>query len=449
VKIILAVSFFVLSQALSVSNGHYADKAVIYAFISCLLLGFAIFSRRFSWLDSFEEKYLTPLLFILVFRQMYQLAQKDPTLLLSHANYDLSLYKACMYGSLAVFTLGFSLFRKRWLPVYTILVALFIAGGMVVLRISPAPSIDVVEFHKSAFAFLSEWNSPYGTSIQNIYGHENFYGEGIVRNGLVQVGYPYPPPSLLLGFAAEKLLGDFRWLHLLANAAVAGLILHIFRSYQGALISLLFLFHPKTFFVLDQGWTEPLALFFFALTIASMATKEWKTRTPWYAAAFLAAKQYCVLFLPVLLARKNSAFLKTLTFSALIVGGLVFLPFVFVNFQGFLNDVVLFQIRQPFRDDSLSLLAAYKKITGAPPSGLITGTALAAALWMAVKKARNSLTYLCGAFAFVMFVFFLFAKQAFCNYYYFVNGLIAVCLAQAAADICAGKPAPCEPESPL
>ena len=158
---------------------------------------------------------------------------------------------------------------------------------------------------------------------------------------------------------------------------------------------------------------------------------------------FLAAKQYLVFALPLLwvLPRlststranaqsENVARWKTLLI-ALGVATLTVLPFLLWNLRAFWWSVFALQFRQPFRDDALSYLAAFKEVSGVQLSSAICFVLAALSVWLCWKRAPRTVAGFAASVALVHFVFFAFNKQAFCNYYFFV--FAALCCAAAAA----------------
>ena len=87
---------------------------------------------------------------------------------------------------------------------------------------------------------------------------------------------------------------------------------------------------------------------------------------------FFAIKQYAVLLAPLAFllvdarpgpVRRRETLL--LLGKAVLLAAALTLPLALWNLPGFLNDVVLFQARQPFRIDSLSYAARWAMATGA------------------------------------------------------------------------------------
>ena len=54
---------------------------------------------------------------------------------------------------------------------------------------------------RHALAALARLDSPYSITFPNIYPDESLYGAGLVVDGQVQFGFPYPPLSLLMALA--------------------------------------------------------------------------------------------------------------------------------------------------------------------------------------------------------------------------------------------------------
>jgi hypothetical protein len=98
------------------------------------------------------------------------------------------------------------------------------------------------------------------------------------------------------------------------------------------------------------------------------------------------------------------------------------------------NDVLLFQLRQPFRAEAMSIPAALFGLTGwkAPGVVALAGAAAATAcVWPGLAPRASGLLAwrLPAALAIVYMAFFLCAKQAFCNYYYFAGTLLLATVA--------------------
>jgi hypothetical protein len=324
-----------------------------------------------------------------------------------------------------------------------LLLVAYLVVGIAIVRASGTPVIDVFQFHREAFNALLAGHSPYSTTIPNLYDNDaaRFYGEGLVIGGRVHVGYPYPPLNLLLALPAH-LAGDYRYALVAAVAVAAGFIAYANDDGRARAAAALLLFLPSVLFVCGQGWTEPFVAMTFAAVIFCAARS--RRALPFALGAFLASKQYAVLVLPVVMLlfprrvdpRSNHAGSPAFDLDwkqavrvcaiAIALAAAVSLPFLLADPRGFVDSVLMFQVRQPVRADSLSVLA---KLPGGLTLGSSVGvaaalTGLALSLWRAPRTGAG----FAGALALTFLLFFAVAKQAFWNYYFFVFSTIACAL---------------------
>jgi hypothetical protein len=302
---------------------------------------------------------------------------------------------------------------------------MFVYLGRWILVASPDPAIDTYVFQREAGNALADGRNPYALRYPDIYGSSPYYGPGLSVDGVLQFGYPYLPLSLLLTAPAQLLLGDYRYAQLAAMVLAAGFIASASPGRIGMLAAALLLFTPRTLFVLEQGWTDPLVVLGFAAATWVAVTRQ--GQLPWVFGLALALKQYTIFMVPAALhlvsrpfSRHMSLFLRALGLAALIT-----LPFFLWSPSDFWRSVVMLQIWQPFRADSLSYLAWAAQDGDVWPASLgflAAAIALGLGLWRqphtpAGFAATCALTYL---------AFFAFNKQAFANYYYFALGVLVV-----------------------
>jgi hypothetical protein len=154
---------------------------------------------------------------------------------------------------------------------------------------------------------------------------------------------------------------------------------------------------------------------------------------PWLFGAFVALKQYLVFAVPaaILLLGRTPTRRQVVRFfaAAAIVAAAVTLPFFLWNPKAFWHSVVTLQFHQPFRNNSLTALAWWVQQGHAVPGSAITfvagGIASALTVWRLPRTPAGS----AAAMAVTFFVFLLFSKQAFTNYYFFAIGALCVTLA--------------------
>jgi hypothetical protein len=307
------------------------------------------------------------------------------------------------------------------------------ALGVWTIHKSPQPAIDVYVFQKSAIAALRSGINPYAMTFPDIY-HNTLaaYGQGLSVDGRLQFGFPYFPLSLLLSIPGQVLGRDPRYAQLAAIELAAALMAFGRRRGLGAIAAALYLTTPRIFFVLEQSWTEP----FLVLGVAAVlfAACRHSRLVPWLFGAFIALKQYLVFALPAAMLlvewpRDRRQLLTFLTRSALF-GAAVTLPFVVWGPAAFWTSVVTLQFHQPFRPDALSLLAWWATQGHQQPPVLISFVAAAATSALALWRLPRTPAGFGAAVGMTLFSFFVFNKQAFANYYFFVIG--ALCASVAA-----------------
>jgi hypothetical protein len=316
--------------------------------------------------------------------------------------------------------------------------ALVILGSVIafiLLTRLPRPGVDVLMFQsKSCDLFLSGSN-PYAARFADPYPpatSANIYGPGVSVNGILQTGYPYMPLSLLMALPGH-VLGDIRFANL-AYLVLAALLIALARRRQAdEVIGTLLLFSPIAPLILVLGWTEIHAVFLLALTWFCAVRRP--RLLPYAFGLLVVSKQYMLAAAPLglmLLPRPwRGRQVWEFARRAAIPAALTTLPFALWNLPEFLNSVVMFQVRQPFRKDALSYLNLF-----AIPDPIVWTWVPFAALGVMVALAllagrRGRLTFFLGV-SLCLMVFFVLSKQAFSNYYFVV--ITSMCVAAAASE---------------
>jgi hypothetical protein len=127
------------------------------------------------------------------------------------------------------------------------------------------------------------------------------------------------------------------------------------------------------------------------------------------------------------------------------IAAVVTLPFAVLDPVALYNDLIGFQMRQPFRMDALSYLAWWAAGTGQQPPSWHGFAVVLPALGLSLWRAPRTPAGFAAAMAMTYTVFFAFSKQAFCNYYYFVGGMLLL----LAAEELTTTPAPAAPDVPV
>jgi hypothetical protein len=193
----------------------------------------------------------------------------------------------------------------------------------------------------------------------------------------------------------------------------------------------LFLTTPRGFFVIQQSWTEPLVVLGLAAVV--FAACRHSRATPWLFGAFIAVKQYLVLAIPAAMlliawpVQRRDVWHLCVRAACLFIA--VTLPFVLWSPAGFWRSVVTLQFDQPFRPDALTYLAWGAVNTGEQFAAVLAFSAAAVAAAVSLWRVPKTPAGFSAAVATTFLAFFAFNKQAFCNYYFFVIGALAVALA--------------------
>jgi hypothetical protein len=314
-----------------------------------------------------------------------------------------------------------------------LLIALYVLMGVWVIRNSPKPDIDVWFVHQEASRGLLEGKNPHAMRFRDIYGSNSPYlPKELSESGWLKMGYPYPPLSLFLAVPGYALLGDHRYSNLLASAAAAALMATARSGPRATLAAAIFLLTPRGLQVIEDSWTEPLALMFLAATVyAACRRARWM---PIALGLFFAVKQYTPIFLPATLllippgpSRWKQA--GRMYGLAALTGLVVTLPLALWNVKEFVWSVLQVQFKGPYRPDSLSFFPLFTRSGPVPlwPSLLFLLGAYALILWRAPRTPAG----FAASVGFVAVGFFSLSKQAFLNYHYFAIGALACAAAVA------------------
>lgn len=318
--------------------------------------------------------------------------------------------------------------RPRWSRRAGLAILLLALGiGIWFLRKGGQPEIDVHEFQQQGCAALARFENPYTLTFRNLYPDDTpFYAPGLAVHGRLQFGFIYPPLSLYMAMPGWLLTGDHRYAQWLALVLAGALVLRARPSPVAVVAVALLLLAPRSLFVLEQAWTEPFVLLGLAAVLyVALRRPQW---LPWALGMWLSSKQYLVLVAPLaLLVLPQPWSWQTVwatSWRALAVVAALHLPWWLASPQAFAKSVVWLQMLQPFRADSLSLLAAFAH-NGQPPLPtwvcfVAAGLVVAFVLWRAPRTASG----LAAGLAAVFLTFLLLNKQAFWNYYFLPLGAL-------------------------
>ena len=336
-------------------------------------------------------------------------------------------------GVLAAMAGGIWLMRRStmtWLG-FSVVLSIHFLLGVWLLSHSANPFIDVWQFQQTGVDALLRGTNPYLPIYHDLYnGDPRYLGPGIVEDGRLTVGLPYPPLSLLMALPGKVLTGDHRFAQLVAVelAALGMVLIRPGRLAAGA--ALCFLFMPRTLLVVERGWTEPFGVLL--LTLVVLAAVRAPRVAGLAVGLLIAVKQYLLLGLPLALllvrrGRDAGRLIRTAVLAAVVIT----VPFALWDPTAFFNSTVRFLAVQPFRPDSLTFLALLPVNSATLGSAVAFALLIPAAALIAWRAPRNPAGY-AAALAFLLLVFFASGKQGAINYYFMVIGALYVAIAARA-----------------
>lgn len=323
----------------------------------------------------------------------------------------------------------------RWSPRRTAWGAVALAAGSAVVLaalLQGQVTIDVWSLHATAADRLAAGATPWqGLGVDN--------GSAFVPDDAVIDGYPYPLPALLAYALGAWLAGDPRWAGVvLWIGALGGLAAMVRHRRPAAVLLVLLAMAPGSLALLRNSWTEPVIL---AGLVGAVAL--WRTRPVASAVLLgvaLASKQYLVpAGAALLVAPLPDRWRRVVTAggaaAAVLTAG-------FLLGSGYLEAVVGFHLEQPARPDSANLFGLVARLTerptawpgwAGPAAGVVAGVVLG-------RRAHGPAD-LMWAFAGSLTATFLFAGQAFPNYWLLVLGLVVLAglAARSAGEEGAGR----------
>ena len=420
-----------LAYALYVGRGGGYPLPLALLTISIACTGMAVLSHRVPSVD--WPRGLPRLLaygLAIQFALLFVWPLTNPLSLASPGHYVpfwIGLVAAAIVAATPLFGVSSS---SRWR--LAALLVIHFALGVWVIGAGGDPFIDVWIMQRDGADALVDGVNPYLPIYPNIHGPDSpYYGPGLVVDGELTIGFPYPPLSLLLVLPGQLLGGDPRFAHLVAieAAAVAMAVVRPGGISSGA--ALLYLFTPWTFFMVAGSWTEPLAILM--LSLVALAAVRAPRLLGLALGLLIGVKQYMLLGLPLalLLLARDGRTRWRLAWQSVTVAALITIPFVVWDPGAFTWSTLGSLAGQAFRPDSLTYLTLLPDDWGTRLS--IVGFLLLVPgfILLAIRAPRGASGF-AAAMGFLLLVFFAFSRQGSANYHFAVIG--ALCCAVAAND---------------
>jgi hypothetical protein len=341
-------------------------------------------------------------------------------------------------GCAAALTVLLFLPSPRWRrAAFIVLLVVFCFLGVWIIRASPEPAIDVYVIQRAAVNFLLAGLNPCSSIYPDVYeGQSRYYAPGLAQDGWLMSVVGYPPLSLLLALPGHVLLHDFRYSGLAALILSAALMAAVSPGKHSAIAAALFLFTPRVFLVIEQGWTEPFVVLLMAATVYCA-----KRNSRLLAIVFglmIGVKQYLLLALSpaVLLLPWPFSWKRYGRFAAvaMLVAAAVAAPFALWDADAFVKSVAGTVMLMPFRLDAISFPAAIARVSGYRTGVWLTLAATLAASVFAVRRAPRTAEGFAAATALLFLAFFACSKTPMLNYYFFVIGTLCCGVAAGPAQ---------------
>ena len=314
----------------------------------------------------------------------------------------------------------------------------FLAAGVAVIQISPAPGIDVWTIQMKGGEVMLDGKNPYVWASVPDTDPENDF----------TVPFVYPPAAVYVSALGVALFRDVRYV-LLGTMFVAGLALRFLTrraaSRSGRSLPALLQDAPALFFwqtpllllVVELSWLDPLQVMLISAGVAAYVADR-QTLAAVLLGVAVSSKQSMFWLFPLVavVLRFDLKRWVVLGVSAL----LPVVPFMLWDFKALKSANFDFMSGLPPRRDALCFTNAVWKMTGVtlPASGaflLSAGVvglsclrALAPRFPILAKLTKENRPALDFSRALVLtyFVFFFFNRWAFANYYFLLTGLAAL-----------------------
>jgi len=423
----LLVAWIAVSWAIAWTGGTYAVPALTLVLIGAGALGAAAVGvrRRAAWANGplGQRAALLGVASLLVATPLVHLQRLHP-----HVGGPAWL-AATVLGGLATAGLGVVLARAALversapLPVLAGIGCLALAADALTVVAAPDPFIDVWVLLQATADGLA--------SGANLYTQTWSGAPGLTDT------YPYLPATTVLLAPGRWLLGDVRYALVgwLAVAAMAlGSLAGSARARRGGFLAagplaaalpalpLLVLAYPRSVYVIQQSWTEPLLLALLAGFVLAVLRGAPRTAVVCLALA-LASKQHVVLLLPV--AAWWPAFGWRRSLAAAGLGVAVVTPWLLADPGALWEDAVRTNLAYRVLPTALDLPALLLRVGVTAGFGL-TVAALAASYAVVVRLLpRDAAGFAAGA-ALVLLATALTNKQSFFNHYTLVTGLLVL-----------------------
>ena len=294
----------------------------------------------------------------------------------------------------------------------------------------PEPHIDLFTILKNSNHIIISGKDPYKCIYPDIYNGEFDYAYQKQEIRLV-----YWPLSLYLTFPFQLLFGDFRYayiFYILVSALVVYFYSSKYQFFNSLSLLLLFFTNSFTFYMIKYSWIDLLAIPLFVIVFMTLQKRKFIISFV-FLGLLGALKLYYIFLLPLFLIyiikNKNFWIKSIILYSIVLLTSFFvsFLPFLYTNFKGLAYTVEYFNNSKP-RLESLSFpgLIFRSRIDLSTLFTALTLIFLGAIYLISFINKGFNIYKLLKYVSLVLLVSFIFAKQAFGNYYYNITILMII-----------------------
>jgi uncharacterized membrane protein len=312
------------------------------------------------------------------------------------------------------------------------LIALAIILQLLSVFCSVVTGIDVTVMLQKACDYLLHLKDPYAGSYQDIFNgyYAKYYGT---------ISYMiYWPANLYIGTIFYFFFGDYRYAFVFISLMLI-LFMYKYRHKTGLdttevlLLILLWVSNPVLIYTINRGWIDAFATLPYFLCIYYLSVRKLHLSAI-FLGLVLAVKLYYIWLVPFIFIYLISHFglKRAIAFAAIsgAIFSLTILPFLIINApQFYTSTIAVYSGMKLTRPDSLSwvsyLTRLHLELAAAGTYFSIIAIVMLCILFMLRKK---TISLLLEYSAMALFIFFLFARQAFCNYYLNIFFLYFLCM---------------------
>lgn len=355
-----------------------------------------------------------------LFYETYDLLHADTT----------TRYSGVLHGFVAAFVIGMCYLvyayraKKDMIKILVALIAVAVVIQVFSIFCSVVTGIDVTVMLQGACDFFIHGKNPYDARYPDIFNgfYVKYYGS---------INYmTYWPTVVYIGSIFYWLFGDYRYAYILISVLLA-YVLYRHRDKVGLskenalLFILLWISNPVLTFTINRGWIDVFVTLPFFLFLHYL-NKEKLLLSGLFLGLVISVKLYYLLLTPFIGIYLLSHFGIKRSIQFVAVCGGIFLitiiPFLIINAsQFYISTISFYSGMKMARPDSLSWVSYVTRfnlqiMTQATYFSLLS--IIVFCVWF--MFCEKTITRLIEFMLVALFIFFLCARQAFCNYYLFI-----------------------------